>query len=270
MDKTISKKYDRILDSACDQIVEAMYQVEDYEAELDVIDQSIDALSDKAFVEKNRDSILRDYAAIAVEYEKRIARTEKEISAIEEEMHDYRAQDGTQDTEEEEIRGKRKLIRNGMMGGLIIGIALLVIAVIVQCVQHQLMAVLTGNIILWTLIFEGVCYLQYTRTFEKMKIAEKRGVQSREADEKWKNQLRNEKNQLALYKSKAALGSLQDIDEIREALEQQKKDVQGYIEYNRDVQEKCKQKIRSIIELNPDTEGYIHNLLKTYEDKFTI
>lgn len=270
MDKTINKKYDRVLDSACDQIVEAIYQVEDYEAELDIIDRSLDALSDQTFVEKNQDDILRDYDNMAQEYAKRIPRIEDEISQIEADMHDYRVQDETKETEEEEIRSMRKLIRNGMMGGLVIGIAALLISIIIQGVRHQLMGLTMANIVLLTLIFEGICYINYTRTFEKMHMAEKRNMQSREADDKWKNQLQNEKNQLALYKSKAAMGSLETIDEIRESLEKQREDVEGFIEYNKGIQETFKQKIRSVIELNPDTEGYIQNLLKTYEDKFTI
>lgn len=270
MDKTVNKQYDRVVDSACDQIVEAIYQIEDYEAELDVIGQSLDALADQAFVEKNKDAILRDYSKMAEEYAKRIPRIEEEISQIEGDMHEYRVQDETYQSEEEEIRNLRKLIRNGMMGGLVIGIAILLVSIVIQGVRHQFMGLTMANIVLLTLIFEGICYINYTRTFEKMQMMEKRNIQSREADDKWKNRLQNEKNQLALYQSKAAMGTLETIEEIQESLQKQKEAVTGFVKYNEEIQETFKQKIRSVIELNPDTEGYIHNLLKTYEDKFTI
>lgn len=270
MENIMNKTYDRVVDSACDQIVEAIYQVEDCEAEIQVIDQSLEALADQAFVEKNRNDILHDYGMMAEEYAKRIPRIENEISQIEEDMHDYRVKDETRTGEEEELRNLRKLIRNGMMGGLVIGIAILLISIIIQVVRQDFMGLTMANIVLLTLIYEGICYLNYTRVSDRIQMAEKRNVQAREADAKWKNQLQNEKNQLALYKSKAAMGSLETIEEIQESLMKQREQVEGFITFNKEIQETFKQKIRSVIELNPDTEVYIHNLLKTYEDKFTL
>lgn len=266
----MNKTYDRVVDSACDQIVESIYQVEDYTAEIQVIDQSLEALSDQAFVEKNRSDILHDYGIMSEEYTKRIPIIENEIAQIEADMHDYRVQDDTRTGEEEELRNLSKLIRNGMMGGLVIGIAVLLITIIIQVVRQSFMGLTMGNIILLTLIYEGICYLNYTRVSDRIQMVEKRNSQALEADAKWKNQLQNEKNQLALYKSKAAMGSLETIEEIQQSLIQQREQVEGYIVFNKEIQETFKQKIRSVIELNPESEVYIQNLLRTYEDKFII
>ncbi|MGN0243097.1 MAG: hypothetical protein ACI4CT_03435 [Lachnospiraceae bacterium] len=262
--------YDHDIDHACDQITEAIYQVEDYQAEIEVIDQALDALHDEQFLKQNEDAILNDYRTIAEEYKKRAAIVEGEIHQIESMMQSYHTEEEQADAVMEEIQNKKKLYKNATVGCFGIGAVVFLLIVVIQLLKGAFMPVTMVNVLLLTGIAAGICYILYTKTFDDIKIANQVERQSTEADAKWRMKLQNEKNQLALCRMKIDMEECTSGEEILASLEQQKEMTQGFIEYNQSIQEKNKKRIRYIMAQNPDLRGYIENLLKSYEDIFTL